>query len=68
MRRPLGAHLPVASADLSRYLRLHQLTGDDRNRLPHEIAVLAREHVGDDIRNGHASAFGHRGAPLIDSW
>jgi JmjC domain len=28
------------------------------------VLLLAREHVGDDIRNGHALNRGHRGAPL----
>ena len=68
MRQPLDRHLTTTRTDLDRHLRLHQLTRDDRHRLTHEIAMLTRKHVGNNIRNSHPSAFGHRGAPLIDSW
>jgi len=68
MRQPLDRHLAAAGADLDRHLGLHQLAGDDRHRLANEVALLAGEHVGNNIRNSHPSVFGHRGAPLIDSW
>ncbi|CAN5776519.1 hypothetical protein BH20ACT14_BH20ACT14_10060 [soil metagenome] len=67
VRRALGRDFAVGGADLGRHLRLHQLAGDDRHRLADEVAVLASEHVGNDIRNSHPCLFGHRGAPLIDS-
>jgi len=64
MRHPLGARLTVWGADLGGDLGLHQLTRDQRDRVAHEVAVLARHHLGDDIGSGHPLAFGHRGVLL----
>jgi len=38
----------------------HHFAGDDRHRLADEVALLAGEHVRNDIRNSHPSVFGHR--------
>jgi len=35
--------------------------GDQRDRFAHEIPVLARHDLGDDVGSGHPLAFGHRG-------
>src|SRR5581483_3465058 len=68
IRRPLRRYLAMRGANLGRDLRLHQLAHDQRHRLAHEIPVLTREHVGNDISNRHPLRHGHRGTPLIDSW
>jgi hypothetical protein len=64
MRHPrLWRDLTQLRADLGADLGLHQLRGDHRDRLTHEITVLACEHASNDISGSHPSTFGHRGAP-----
>jgi len=57
----LGADLTQLGADLDGDLGLHQLVGDQCDRLAHEVAVLARHDLGDDVGSSHSVAFGHRG-------
>src|SRR4051812_45301192 len=57
----------MRGADLRRDLDLHQLARDQRDRLTHETAVLAREHIGNDISDRHPLRHGPRGAPPIDT-
>src|SRR5271170_1135933 len=63
VRDSLRAHLATLRADLDGDLRLHQLTGDQCDRLTNEITVLTAHHLGDDIGSGHPVLYGHRGAP-----
>ena len=65
MRRPdVGRDLTELRADLRRDLALHQLAGDQRHRLTHEILKPTVAHLRDDIANRHALTFGHRGVLL----
>jgi hypothetical protein len=65
MRQPrLGRDLAELRADLGADLGLHQLAGDQRDRLAHEILEPTVAHLGDDIGNRHALTFGHRGCLL----
>src|SRR5947208_8413020 len=67
MRQPrLRRDLAQPGADLSRDLALHQLPGDQRDRLPHEILKPTIHRPGDDIGNRHALTLGHRGFSFID--
>src|SRR5439155_26843796 len=60
-----GAHLrrdlADRGADLLADLGLHQLAGDQRDRLAHEILKPTIAHLRDDIGNRHALTIGHRG-------
>ena len=65
MRQPhLGRDLPQLSTNLSADLGLHQLAGDQRDRLANEILKPTIHRLGDDIGNRHPLTFGHRGALL----
>ena len=65
MRQPrLGRDLAELRTDLSADLGFHQLTGNQRDRLPDEILKPTIAHLRDDIGNRHALTFGHRGVLL----
>jgi hypothetical protein len=57
----LRRHLAQLGTDLSADLGLHQLPGDQLDRLPHEILKPAIANLRDDIGDRHALTFGHRG-------
>jgi hypothetical protein len=63
MRDPrLRRDLAKLGADLRRDLRLHQLPGDQHDRLPDEILKPAIANLRDDFGSRHPLTFGHRGA------
>ena len=65
MRGPrIRRNLAQLGADLAADLALHQLTGDQRDRLPDEILKPTIHRLGDDIGNRHALTFGHRGVSI----
>jgi hypothetical protein len=65
----LRCDLAQLRADLSRNLGLHQLPGDQHDRLAHEILKAAIANLRDDISSRHPLTFGHRGVSFSsDSW
>ena len=64
MTARLGRDLAEPGADLRRDLALHQLAGDQRDRLADEILKPTITHLRDDIGNRHALTFGHRGVSI----
>ena len=63
---PLRRDLAEPSANLITDLGFHQLSGDQRDRLAHEILEPTIAHLRDDIGNHHAVTFGHRGvSPFV---
>ena len=65
VRRPcLGRYLSQPGADLIADLGVHDLAGDQRDRLPDEILKPPITHLRNDIGNRHALTFGHRGVSI----
>jgi hypothetical protein len=62
VREPvIRRHLAELGTDLRRDLRLHQLPGDQNDRLPHEILKPPITNLRDDIGSRHPLTLGHRG-------
>src|SRR5205823_7382845 len=64
---PLGRDLAELRANLGADLRLHQLPGDQRDRLPDEILQPTIAHLRNDIGNRHALTIGHRGVSFTST-
>jgi hypothetical protein len=65
MRQPRRRrNLTELGPDLRRDLALHQLAGDQRDRLTNEIVKPTVHRLGDDIGNRHALTSGHRGVSI----
>jgi hypothetical protein len=67
MRRARLADLAVRGPDLIGDFRVHQLAHDQRDRVAHEVAVLARHHLGDQLGRSHPLALGHRGVSFTST-